>query len=348
MRNKGLVVLALAVLLAALLELMAGYAVFSLKDGQRFGLAALSEAIKARFSYQPGAQTRRDASGQEVASIFAHDDLLGYRFLSGAYTISLGQGEEAYSFRLTIDAMGNRVTSFLPVPDGAKIWVLGDSIASGWINHDETSFPFLLQARLPGYRVINRAVPGYGPAQTYLQLAHQAAGETPPAYIFLAFEDFLFDRLVGTAGWIDALRRSCTDGETAFSYPVIRSVGGNGPTVSSLAVPCHTDADNVPASRLSQAEVQSLAQQTYRAMADQTANSHLVILYLNGRYGPEVQALFADLQQAGVSICDARPQSVVEQDTFAPLDPHPGPKAQRYYAQVASTLVATGRCPLPQ
>lgn len=347
MRQKLLLSLCLLLACAAFVELLAGYLVFYHGDRTHFGLEAAATLIKRRFFYQPEPQVKRDASGQVVSTIFEPDPMLGYRYRSGAFTITLGRGAQAYDFRLTTDANGRRVTSFLPVADGRKVWVLGDSLASGWINSDETSFPFLLQARLPGYRVINRAVPGYGPTQAYLQLAHRSAEAEPPAYVFVAFEDFLFDRLVGAPDWIKALSLNCPGQWDGLSYPVIRAFGPNGPEVSSVGFVCQGDPSEQQGLTLTAPEIQALAAQTYQAMANQLTNSQLVLLYLYGTYSPEVQGLFATLREAGITICDARPPNPVEQDTFAPLDPHTGPKTQRYYAQTAATLVTTGHCPQP-
>ena len=51
-----------------------------------------------------------------------------------------------------------------------KIIFIGGSITQGWAVNDNESFPFIIQAKYPYYKVYNYGVGGYGGYQSLLRL----------------------------------------------------------------------------------------------------------------------------------------------------------------------------------
>jgi hypothetical protein len=74
-----------------------------------------------------------------------------------------------FRVHLAIDAEGRRACPPLPADAGPSLLVLGDSMAFGWGVEVEDGVACQLQTIL-GRRVINAAVPGYGPIEEHLRL----------------------------------------------------------------------------------------------------------------------------------------------------------------------------------
>lgn len=109
----------------------------------------------------------------EPKPLFILDSLLGYRLDTGTYRVYYADGTY---WQTTHDMRGQRITSHsgkLSVSETDSrpaIHILGCSFTHGSGLSDEETYPFLLQSALPGFRVYNHAVAGYGVVNAYLQI----------------------------------------------------------------------------------------------------------------------------------------------------------------------------------
>jgi hypothetical protein len=134
---------------------------------------------------------------------------LGYSHLPGAFTVVFGDGGRRV--RMTHGEDTLRLTR----PPGAGsagrpgLWFLGCSFTHGWSVDDEDSFPWRVQAALPGVDVVNFGVSGYGTLHSYLQLREALAAGRVPARVVVVYawfheerSTFLRQRRKQLAGWV--------------------------------------------------------------------------------------------------------------------------------------------------
>jgi hypothetical protein len=114
---------------------------------------------------------RQRIFGIEKVGIWQDDPKLGWRHLPD----SVGRHRNLPDFdvRYRIDAHGHRAT---PAPYTLpKVLVLGGSFTFGHGVEDAASYSALLEAKLPGYKVINGAVNAWGTSQVVLKLEESLA-----------------------------------------------------------------------------------------------------------------------------------------------------------------------------
>lgn len=346
--------LLLALVLFMAVEVVASLALVT--GGSHYRLAVTEAYSKVSRLWHGPAHTMEILSREEGGPTrgVREDDLLGYAYQPGSHAITLRGRDGELTFTLTVDALGRRVTSFLPVPGKARVLVFGDSVSSGWLNDDATSFPFLLQARTPEFQVSNLAVPGYGPVQSYLQARELAESGETVEVVFLTFADYFTRRAVGGRGYFNALQAApaahagSEAGEfSAWALPVVRQLGVDGqPVIEYVPIRRGATEDDVMAELSSEVQ-RSIVHSLYAGVRAAFPESRMVLLYTHGNAGPEARDLFAALRQSGLVVCDARPPNALLRDDFQPLDGHPGPKTQNWFATVAEGFLRTGQCAPP-
>lgn len=113
--------------------------------------------------------------------------VLGYTHIPGEYMVTLPSG---YSFHVTHGPDTLRVTGPARTDDTRpEIWIFGCSFTHGWALNDEQTYPWLLQEKLPGYKVVNFGVSGYGTLHSLLQF-RAALERGRPAVAVLAYASF--------------------------------------------------------------------------------------------------------------------------------------------------------------
>jgi hypothetical protein len=89
-----------------------------------------------------------------------------------------------YSFTVTHFPSKLRIThplaTYTDRRSKPEIWIMGCSFTHGWSLNDQDTYPWLLQARLPQYVVVNYGVEGYGTLHALLQL-REALTTQPPS-----------------------------------------------------------------------------------------------------------------------------------------------------------------------
>lgn len=122
--------------------------------------------------------------------LFATDPELGYTHIAGRFQVELASG---FSFDVTHDEDTLRLTSPSSSVRPAsipEIWLLGCSFTHGWSLNDDDSYPWRLQQLLPGYRIVNFGVSGYGTVQSLIQLRRALDAGERPAAVILAYAHF--------------------------------------------------------------------------------------------------------------------------------------------------------------
>ncbi|MEM9023629.1 MAG: hypothetical protein AAGB22_07795, partial [Bacteroidota bacterium] len=124
----------------------------------------------------------------------APHDRLAMVLNPGHYEVVLNRG---LAYSTTHEADGSRTTGNA-MPSAADqrpvVHLHGCSYTYGYGVSDSASFPYRLQQAIPGLRIENRAVPGYGQVQPLLLLREMAANGTLPDAVVLVYNHFHKDR----------------------------------------------------------------------------------------------------------------------------------------------------------
>lgn len=121
-----------------------------------------------------------------------------------------------------------------PVPPGARVLALGDSLTWGTGAPAEAAYPAVL-ARLSGWDIVNAGVPGDTTAQA-LQRTPALLAEHRPALVLLSI------------GGNDLLRRQDEGAARANIERIVKAVRGSGAQALLIAVPRPTIAARVTGS----------------------------------------------------------------------------------------------------
>lgn len=117
----------------------------------------------------------------------ALDPMLGRVMLPGEHVLN------DVSYR--IDGDGGRATGAGEPGTRPEAWLMGCSWTFGSGEPEETTFPWLLQQRLPHLAIRNYAVPGYGTVQNLLDLKRRGA-KRRPAHVVFVYGEFHWKRNV--------------------------------------------------------------------------------------------------------------------------------------------------------
>jgi hypothetical protein len=134
-------------------------------------IAQVVEDAEALTGHRSASMPRRSptaaAANIEVKTLIEPDPVLGWR-LRADHAISLTVADAAVAMQA--DAGGCRPVPGQPDDAARTLAVYGCSCVFGWAVPVELTFCALLQQRLPGWRIENHGVNGYGQGQNLLQL----------------------------------------------------------------------------------------------------------------------------------------------------------------------------------
>jgi hypothetical protein len=316
-----------------ILEVFLGYLLWVTRAETPSATYSLLRSVYSRL-HSKGGKPGRIVTSFSPRSPYVPDPYLGYVDRPGEYNLELrDEGTGRYlRFTITIDKNGNRITSFAPAlfENKKAIWIFGDSYTYGWGNNDETTFPFLLQQRLPDFQVVNYADNGYGNVHAYLQLQRELQNGRRPAIIVIVYGDYFNVRNVAAPSRLREFNHNPTPFQSeplAFSHPRASLDSGK---VNVQYVPLFSKSNDGkdPGKDYQQAVTKAIVREIY-AMGRKEGAS-LVLAFIRGDDSDDVVAYCRDL---GYAISDIRPDKVrKEWDDFLPFDVHPGPLAQDHYA----------------
>lgn len=271
---------------------------------------------------------------------------LGYRYLPGAYTVTL---YEAFSFRMTHEDDTLRVTRpnrDEEGPDGRReVWIFGCSLAHGWSLNDDETFPWLLQREFPEVRLVNFGVGGYGTLQSLIQFREALGARDRPALCLLAYASIHDSR----NSFSRSRRKQVIPHDRKlgpFSQPVARLDGERGLTSRMSAMSYR----EFPLMRRS--AVVHYLEKAYNDLEDRllrgpeisrrlieefqqratAAEVPFVLVGMTGAAGTHDTLRYA--AQRGISTFDASVDTSKPGYNNLPYDGHPSAKANREYAQL--------------
>jgi len=257
----------------------------------------------------------------------ALDPMLGRVMLPGEHEIG------GVTYR--IDGDGGRATG-AGAPDGrAEIWCMGCSWTFGSGEPEETTFPWLLQQRLPHLAVRNYAVPGYGTVQNLLDLKRRGAKQRP-AHVVFVYGEFHWKRnvpnlyfikkfMVGDNRSLTHFQRGRLDRHGRLSIDVIE-------VKPELGRPRLGGLDE----RLVEPDEYTQVQVTLRLIEEAAAlarglGAGFSLAHLTGANDPVLAALRA----GGITVVDlAAPLASVPAEQRWNAAKHPSAPVQRAYAEV--------------
>ncbi|MFC2163345.1 hypothetical protein ACFLRF_06665, partial [Candidatus Altiarchaeota archaeon] len=158
------------------------------------------------------------------------DDTLGWVNVQGRYRVDY---ETGHSFEMTYLDDSSRMTS----PPGSgpsndtrpEIWVFGASVTQAWSVNDNETFCWVLQEKMPGFKVRNFGHGGYGILQSQLLFRKLFNEGKVPGIVVLMYSSYHDDRNTFTRSRRKALS---VRAKTRFDLPVSR-IGSDGKLVYS-------------------------------------------------------------------------------------------------------------------
>ncbi len=250
-----------------------------------------------------------------------------------------------FSYTLTTTANGERITSAAsPRPGAPEVWIAGDSISMGYGVSDDETAAWLLQRGLPDYAVRNIAVDAVGP-RAMKDLLNHTAGAPSAIYWMFNPSDFLDDsaesalasssvrrilfrlKHAASRSAVFAALRARREAGRRDAY-VHGQSGGEGMLDPSIADFTHPAFAQILALR--DAAIARSAQLCIVLYADVQAGTDRPERSNAAR---EAVAEFA--RKNGLCTIDARPDFLAaKENLYLAGDGHPGPAAQRIFADV--------------
>lgn len=147
---------------------------------------------------------RQAAVAQSFGMLFGMHPELGFVNQPGSHRARLPGAD--YSYRVTITDAALRITRPVGKEMGrepiGEIWVFGCSFTYGWGLNDDETYPWLLQEKLPRYRIVNFGTNGYGTLQSLIQFRKALEGGKAPRIAVIAYMSALHDeRNVLSRSW---------------------------------------------------------------------------------------------------------------------------------------------------
>ena len=311
-----------------------------------------AELLARLAGIQPWVKADLQIHVMPTGRFFTPHPTRGYAQLPGTFVVTL---PSSYSFTVTHLPGGLRITHPLvtytkrrPKPE---IWIMGCSFTHGWSLNDQDTYPWLLQARLAQYEVVNHGVEGYGTLHALLQLREALTTQPPPRVVVYAYASlhderntFLRNRRKTIAPWSRL---------GPLLQPYVR-LDGHGQLRAAMA---RTEYTEFPFMRYS-AFVHFL-EMTYNRLEDVWSESHQVserlvleMAELADQYQVKLviatiaedersREMLAFAQAHGLMGVDISVDSNRQEYRNWPHDSHPSPLANVHYAERLESFLRT-------
>lgn len=288
---------------------------------------SLAEALKTRAG---GRHEHVDLS-IDHGPLFRSDPILGYAMFPGKFRITEREGGARHRFRLTVDALGHRVTSFEPKSAARRMYVTGDSAMFGWGLNDDQTIPWLLQTRFPGFEVVNLSLTSYSTVHAKLQLDRTSPAVAADDIVVLTYHPITNDFNVASAEMLYYLEwgfeRQLGDASLLrdMSVPFASLGADDALLIQHYALACalhkSTAGDCAHPAQSANAAMQVTIRTFDAVMAEHPG--HFVVAFLSGE---DSDPVIAHLKARGVTIADLRttPADPDANDEVS-IDGHAGP-----------------------
>ena len=298
--------------------------------------------LRGHKGYQPWRAEAADVRVMPGERFFVPDPVLGYKQLPGQFVVTL---KNVFNFRVTHLPNGLRITHPLETYNNPsnkeEIWIFGCSFTHGWALNDEESYPWLLQAQLPEYEVVNFGVEGYGTIHSLLQY-RDAIKEKRPKVAVLAYLSFHDERNTNlrmwrknVEAWDDRLgkrrqpyARLDRDGNLRYSSEL--SAYHEFPFMRYSAF-SHWLELHYNSFEERYANSRAVSQALIRQMDAEAKENGVKFLVAGLGYDNSTRRMLSYLQGHGTRAVDISVDPLIKGNSLA-YDPHPGPLADKSYA----------------
>jgi hypothetical protein len=319
--------------------------------GTTLALAAAEGLVRLR-GIQPWVHEDLQIQVRPGGRFFTQHPTFGYAQLPGTFEVTLADG---YTFQVTHLPSGRRITHPLATYDRApskpKIWILGCSFTHGWSLHDHETYPWLLQARLPAYEVVNDGVEGYGTIHALLQLRDALTTHPAPRVVVYAYASLHDERntLVRTrrkylAPWnrLGPLSQpyAWLSSDGTLRYGLARVVYTAWPLMRISAL---VHFNEILYNQLENrwANSHEVSKRLLLEMAALAQHSSVPFVVAGIAEDALTREMLAFAQAQGLLTVDIAVDSSRPEYRNLPHDSHPSPLANAYYAERLEALVRT-------
>ncbi len=146
-----------------------------------------------------------------------YDAKIGWKPKEGVYNF-LPKSKNGKNTTFTILKDGSRFSGNPTNDIEGDIVVIGGSFAQGAGVNDEETFSFLLQKKIPNYKINNYGVGGYGTYQSYLLLEDIIDKKNNIKHVIYFYIYFHEDRNIGNFSWVKSLTKFSRRGHSNFPY----------------------------------------------------------------------------------------------------------------------------------
>jgi len=284
----------------------------------------------------------------------------GFAHVPGKFRLTL---EKNYSFIVTHRADGLRITRPITTPNLAEqkpIWIFGCSFTHGFSVSDEQTYPWILQAELPDYDVINFGTDGYGTVQSLIQFRETLKVGKKPAVVVVAYAYFHDMRNALTRTWRKDLSGNNSADPISFPYATLNPDGKlvilNEPLrYRGEFLLRHSAVLNYLDDRLNSYLTKrfdasqsppSMTEQVTRAVLEEFRNeckAEGIPFVLAGiSYDPRTAEMLAYFKNKGVPTVDISVDSKIVENTNYPFDVHPSFQANTQSAEKLRAFLVQG------
>ena len=306
----------------------------------------MSQAVtRERWDDQPGANTSVAAPLTTYHSaplpFYKPDADFGFAPNEGRQAVTIVRGNSRHQFTATILPQSNgRATSHSHSIDhpARAIGIFGDSSVFGWGNADETTFPFILQSRLPKDLVRNFGFNGWSNIHALIKLKSLAQQGHELHVVVMGYADFYDEINVAAASRLRAYNKSNLTEDympdvPGYGHPRARLIEGRL-DIDVIPLFCEDNGlcDQLGPPRSMQHEV------TLSILAEARSvfpHARYLLAYMRGSGKSSVVAGASALDYEVVDL-RLKPFEMDE----GPLDGHHGPRAQVAFADKLFQVLA--------
>jgi hypothetical protein len=253
--------------------------------------------------------------------MFRPDTVLGYTTNAGIYNIIQTSGVKKHGYRVTVTESGVRATSYRSTTASRRIYILGNSSIWAVGLDDEMTPPWLLQARLPNYQVINLALTGYSNVQQLLQYLRIKDDLHPEDIIVFSYDaDDLLRNVAAPSsieilshGYEMSLSNQANFREVRIPYGSLSNKGELN--INYAPIVCTSNEKSNCIHDIPEAKVRETIAHKIIAEITQDHKCHILVALFDGNDNDPV---VASLQSSSVPIADLRIKPGVDYDDYVP------------------------------
>lgn len=180
----------------------------------------LLEFVMKKIGYKPWEYIQFGNGIENEPIINLYDEVLGWRGKEGKHTIA-PYHPSASTIHMKILENGQRKTSNKKINRNKEIVIVGGSFTQGWAISDKFTFPWLLQNKIPDFKISNYGTLGFSTYQSLLYLERVLPKSFGPKYILYGFFDHHENRNVAESVWLKSISASSSRGHLKIPFATI-------------------------------------------------------------------------------------------------------------------------------